>query len=249
MSTTTPHRCRFLHWAVAIGGFGVGPAPAAAHGAPQAGGRGVDLPVIIAIAGGIGLFAGLLAVASRNRFSLHTRPDLLSRVVGVLLVGIGTSATISVVQDELSVAIAGVALGVTTGGSVAARFECGLCADVAVGVIAIHRFFEGAVVAALSTAGSSVGTLGVFVLTVHTVLECIVIGSQPTRSRTMAVGAVAAVSGVFVVGNLVGTVGITVIDSSLRLPTTAITGGLLISFGVSEFRSSPVIGQLSSVSL
>lgn len=248
MSATTSHRCRSLHWVIAVGALSVGPAPAAAHGAPQAGGRDVDLPVIIAIASGIGLLAGLLAVASRKKLSLQTRPDLLSRTVGWMLVGIGTSATISVIQTRFTVAIAGLVLGAVTGGLVAVRVDCGLCADVAVGAIAVHRFFEGAIVAALSATGSSVGMFGVFILTVHTVVECIAIGSQPTRSRTMAAGAVAAVSGVFVIGSLVGAAGLVVFDSSLRLPTTAITGGLLIAFGTSEFRSSSATEQSSPLS-
>jgi len=80
--------------------------------------------------------------------------------------------------------------------------------------------------------------VGLVVLSVHTVAECIAVGGQPDCSRSRAVGAVLVIAGSFIAGAGIGTVGLVAVPTALRTGAVAIVGGLLFTVGLAESRSA-----------
>jgi len=238
MSTVASHlnQQQLLRGVVAVVGLRFTTTPAVAHGTAHTSGQGIDLPVVIAIVSMLGVSAGLLAVIGRDRFQTPIGAARISRIVGLLFVGIGTAAVGSVFQQQPTTAVGGLTVGIGAGVVVTARGGCVLCATVGVGAIATHRLVEGITLVALSVTGTAVSLLGVLVLAGHTVAECVAIGLQPEFDRLQAVGAVLTVTAVFVLGSGIGVAGL---ETAGTIPTgwiAAIIGSLLVTLGVSEIQ-------------
>ncbi len=229
------YRC-LLPWVGCSVGLFFGVAPAAAHGTGGTGGGGIGLPSVLAVVVLLGVLAGVLAAVGRGRSSTTVLSRLVGRAVGPLLAGIGGTAAVSAILQQPTTGVGGAAIGLTAGVLVATRGGCGLCADVTVGAIAVHRLVEGITLAALSVAGSSLGVLAILVLAGHTVAECVAIGGRSELGQLRAIGAVLVVEAVFVLGAVLGTVGLVTAGTIPRLWVAAVVGGLLVALGIAEIR-------------
>lgn len=227
---------RFLPWIGCFVGLFFGVIPAAAHGTGGIDGDGIGLPLVLAVVVLLGVLAGVLAAVGRGHSSTTVLSRLVGRAVGPLLAGIGGTAVLSVAFQQPTTGVGGAAVGLTAGVLVATRGGCGLCADVTVGAIAVHRLVEGITLAALSVAGSSLGVLAILVLLGHTVAECVALGGQSELGQLRAIGAVLVVEAVFVLGAVLGTVGLVTAGAVPRLWVAAVVGGLLVALGIAELR-------------
>lgn len=210
--------------------------PAAAHGAPPTAGQGVGLSTAVGAVAVFGLLGGGLAIWAQGSTPAEGVTRLVVRAVGPLLVAIGISAVVSVLASRPSIGLGGGSVGLLAGAVLAFGGDRGTCRDVTVGAIALHRFVEGVTLAALSGAGAVVGLVGAAVLSVHTVAECVAIAGSPARGRRRAIGSVALVTLLFVLGAAVGVAGLAVLAPPVRLGAVALVGGALVALGVDEWR-------------
>ncbi|RXK48599.1 hypothetical protein [Halorientalis pallida] len=217
----------------ALAGACLGVAPVAAHGAdPTRDAAGIDPWPAVAAVTAVGLLAGVVAAGRRNRAPDGTRR--LDVAIGALLVAVGVTAVLSVGLRQPSVGAVGIVVGGAAGVLVATWGGCGLCADVTAGAVALHRFVEGAALAAVLAAGTSVTLVGVVVVSGHAVAECLAVGGRAGVGRVRAAGAVVFVQAVFVLGVLVATVGLVPVADLPRAWLVAIVGGVLSALGIAE---------------
>ena len=86
----------------------------------------------------------------------------------------------------------------------------------------------------ISVAGTALSLAGVITLAGHMIVECITIGLQSRFNRLQASGAIFIVTVVFILGSSVGVIGLNIGKTVPSQLIVATTGGLLISFGISE---------------
>lgn len=215
-------------------------APATAHGAPQTDGTTIPVPTVAAVVTILSATAGLVAIGAHSRHRTPTMVKYVHRVVGVLFIGIGAAASVSILQRALPVALGGVSIGILGGTLLTVYTADNTRPELAVGAIAIHRFIEGSTLAALSVAGQAISIVSVAVLTLHAVLECLSIGLHPSFTRLQAFGAVLIVTVGFALGLGIGTVGFTAIGATSEEWVVATVAGLLIVFGTAEAQPSLV---------
>jgi len=208
--------------------------PVAAHGSSATVGRGVGLPLVLAVVTGLGVAAGVVTAFRGSESATRTGSMSVGRTVGPLLVGLGAVAAGPVALEHPVTGVVGAALGLVAGAVVAAIGGCGRCGDATVGAVALHRLVEGLTLAGVAASGAAIGTVGVLVLSGHTVLECVAIAGQPARGRSEAVGAVLAVSAVFVAGAVLASQGLLTVGPVGRRWAGAVVGGLLVALGVAE---------------
>lgn len=224
----------FLRGLVVFFGFCISVEPVSAHGTVHSSGDGIAFPIVIAAISILGLSGGLLAIISRIWLETSIKLDLTGQIVGFLLVAIGVTAGGSVLIQQPTTAISGIFAGAVTGAIIASRGGCELCVKGTVGAIATHRFIEGIMLSTISIAGTAVSLAGVVTLAGHMIVECIAIGFQSRFNRLQASGAIFIVTIVFVLGSSVGVIGLNIGKTVPGQLIVATTGGLLISFGISE---------------
>jgi len=219
------YRLAFI--ASAFGGLSIWATPVAAHGLHTSD-HGVSLSTAVAVSALLSISAGVLAAVGRHTPTAERNNQWISLLIGLVIISLGVTAGGSVVfQSPLTAAI-GLGIGFAVGLTVVMRSSRDGCADMTAGAIGLHRLVEGVAVAGLWAAGTAVGLLGVVVFTVHMIVECVAIGMQQSFSRLRGIGAVVAVTGVFVLGVGIGLIG------GGALPTqwiVALIGGMLIPLG------------------
>ena len=222
---------------ISLSGAYVSVIPVAAHEAEHTGTSGTNVIVGVVFVTLLSILAGVAAISTKNSLQFLTRFSITNWIVGVLLVTIGATAGRSVMIDQHMTGVIGIAVGAGIGVVTALRGSCGLCAEVTVGAIAVHRVAEGLAIAALSVAGTTISLVGILTLSGHTVAECIAIGSNSNLERKQAIGAITGVSIVFVLATIIGASSFTTTDIIPIHWIVAITAGLLLSLGLSEFHS------------
>lgn len=208
--------------------------PAAAHGAAQTGGTTIPVPTIAVLITVFSAAAGLVAIVARSRFRLLTAVPYADRVIGFLFIGIGAAASVSILLREPAIALGGGSIGLL-GGIILTSYTPGNARpELAVGAIAIHRLIEGSTLAAIAVTGRAISIVGVAVLALHAVLECISIGLYSKFTHLQALGAVLAITVGFTLGLGIGTIGLAAIGAPMKEWVVATVAGLLIVFGTAE---------------
>jgi len=226
-------RYRLTATLVAFCGLSIWATPATAHGL-HATEHGISLSTVVAVSALLSISAGVVAAVGRHTQRAERHTQWISLLVGLVIVSLGLTAAGSVVIHAPSTAAIGGFVGLAAGLAVVIHSSCNGCADMTAGAIGLHRLVEGVAVAGLWAAGTAVGFLGVIVFAGHMAVECVAIGMQQSFSRLRAIGAVIAVTGIFVFGVGIGLVG------GAALPThwaVAVVGGLLIPLGAAEIKS------------
>jgi hypothetical protein len=211
--------------------------PVAAHGTEHTGTSGVDLITGVVFISSISALAGLTIVFTNYRSKILLQDSIGNSLVGALLIIIGAMAARSVIGDQRITGVAGIIVGIGIGIVTIWKGSCRLCAEVTVGVIAVHKIAEGLVIVGLSASETTISVLGILVLALHTVAESVAIGLSPSLERKGAIGAIISINVVFVIVTTIGASGL--ITTGI-IPTDwiiAITGGLLMSLGFSKFQS------------
>lgn len=191
---------------------------------------------MITIVVGISVTIGFIAVALRNQIESPIETFHSEKLVGALFVGIGLTAASSVMLKQLVVGLIAGGIGVLIGIILATQHSCSTRPKTAIGSITIHRFIEGSALAALSIAGQTVSTIGIIVLTIHAVVECISIGIYPKITRIQAIESIFIITFSFAFGFGVGILGLTATETILTEWVIATVGGLLFALGISELR-------------
>ena len=226
-------RYRLAAILVAFGGLSIWATPATAHGL-HGSEHGIPLSTVVAVSALLSISAGVVAAVGRHTRRAERHTHRISLIVGLVIVGLGLSAAGSVAIHAPSTAAIGGFVGLAVGLAVVIHSSCNGCADMTAGAVGIHRLVEGVAVAGLWAAGTAVGLLGVVVFASHMVVECIAIGMQQSFSRLRAIGAVIAVTGVFVFGVGIGLVGGAALSTQWAV---AVVGGLLVPLGAAEIKS------------
>ena len=222
---------------ISLGGVYVSVIPVTGHGVERTTTSGINIIVGVVFVSLLSLLAGFVAMFISSHIKGVIRDWSVNWVVGILLVTVGAMAGRSAVADQLTTGVGGVFVGVGIGIVAISYGSCGLCAEVTIGAIAIHRAVEGLVIAALAVAGTTISVLGILILSGHTIAESIAIGLNSNLERRQIIVAISSINMVFV---LATTIGASNLITNSMIPTdwiVAITAGILISLGVSEFQS------------
>lgn len=212
----------------------------------------------------VSLLCGFALVVLGRRWR-HRSTSRLGVVFGALVFVSGGLAVSSAVLNDLVPAVGGTLIGVflvgplwslVSGGEAISNGSdetrsSGRCAHAALGAIVAHRTIEGLTVAAIYTAGSTVGVLGAVVLAGHATVETVAVGGLHLADRTRAFLAMCLVQLGFVVGTVLGQVTTVSLPSTHRITMLALIGGVLLVVGGSEtyvrLRSDPSSGSARRV--
>lgn len=209
---------------------------ASAHGVGSEG-NAVGLTLVVGLAVGAGLVAGLVAVTRDGGGIGRTR---LTALVGPTLVALGALAVATVAGRGPLVAggclLAGAALGWVLVRRVAdGHASHGSCANTALGAVTVHRAVEGLSLAAVYATGSAVGLVGAVVLAGHATAETAAVGGLfGVGSRSRGVAAVGVVQAAFLAGAVAGVVATAELPPVLSDGTVAVVGGVLLVVGIVE---------------
>ena len=206
------------------------PGPAAAHGIEGANSGGIRLTWTVTGVTVAGLCAGVAAASGRVR--IRERAFTVSDwIVRLVLVSLGSVTLLSVFEHSAVVGASGAVTG-GVAGALVARGDRRVRAEAVTGALGLHRLIEGIALVGLWNSGSAIGAAGAVVVAGHTIVECVAIGGHAGLAWPSAVRSVAAVAAAFVSGVLLGVYGLgTVVPG---VPLSAVTGGLLLSLGVTE---------------
>jgi zinc transporter ZupT len=215
---------------------------ASAHGGTA--GTGVPLVVVALASALVGVASGVTAVYWRPRLvseTLSRHRFTLALAVGLTLLGL--AFFVPVVTRQPLVAVAGLGVGAAAVRTVPHQHATdGSGSNPLVGsvvlALALHRAFEGVVLASGFLAGETVGAMTVAVVTVHAAGETAVVGGLVALAghTRRAVLAVLAMQGLFVLA------AVTSVGLSLTLPAAthavvlAVVAGVLLSVGGHECR-------------
>lgn len=216
----------------------VGVASIRAHGADGHG----SAPVAFAIVLGLPIVAGLVggAVIVRSRNEGHRTGRSHPTGVGLLLVVLGITFTGTALSRSLSLGIGGGIVGslsvLWTAHSRAFKRQGAHLshANLSLGVVSLHRLFEGIVLGTLYSVGAAVGLLGAVVIAGHTALETVAVGSLFTPHRLRVVGAVVLLQIGYAVGAIVGIVVAVTVPPSVHTIALAFAGGILLVTGITS---------------
>lgn len=215
---------------ITVAGLSTLSAPVAAHGL-HTGDHGVQLSSFVAIAAVVSISAGVLAAVGGNTLIAQHNKQRVSLITGVIIIGLGVTATGSVaVQEPVTAAIAIIA-GLSVGLAVSVYSGCDSCANMTAGAIGAHRVVEGVAVAGLWATGTVVSLLGVVIFAGHMMVESIAIGLQQSYSLLRAISIVVAATGVFVLSIGIALTGVAVLPTQWIV---AFVGGMLIPLGGTE---------------
>ncbi|WP_121821161.1 hypothetical protein [Halostella salina] len=207
---------------------------ARAHGTATAGDApAVALPVVVAVAALAGIGGGLAAVAA----NASIRRDALAVVdgaVGALLVVLGVAYAASVATAAPALAAAGVAVGLVAAWG--AHGHDRVTRDhAAAAAVVTHRTVEGAALAAVYLAGSTVGVAGAVLLAAHATVETVAIGAMyASTDRRRGVTAVLAVQAGFLGGAAAGYALSVAVPATPRVVVVAAGAGALLAVGAGE---------------
>lgn len=219
--------------------------PVAAHGAGRTGTSGINVIIGVVFVSFISVLVGIATIFTKYRYKMPYN-WVSNSLVGVLLITIGATAARSIVVDQVIVGFVGIIIGTGIGVVTTSKRNCSLCAEATVGAITVHRIAEGLVIVGLSTSGATISVLGILILSWHTAAESVAIGLSPSLEKRQAIKSIIIINVVFVVATITGASGL--VTASI-IPTdwiVAITAGLLVSLGFSEFQSG-VSKQLQTI--
>lgn len=210
--------------------------PVSAHSSASTSETGVNFLFAMGTIAGVSAIIGLITVAFRNHIKLPVKWSHNHKLVGILFIVIGLTATSSVIITQFILGIIGGALGLSLGTLLFTRRSHNACSKAAISSIIVHRFIEGSALAALSTTGRLISVLGIVILTVHATIECISLGAYQKISRIQAIGSVLIVTFSFILGFGTGLLGFTATETVVAELSIAAVGGLLFILGISELQ-------------
>lgn len=210
--------------------------PVAAHGAGRTGTSGINVIIGVVFVSFISVLVGIAAIFTKYRYKI-SYSWVSNLLVGVLLIGIGATTARWIIVDQVFIGFVGIILGTGIGVVTISKRNCIICAEATVGAITVHRLVEGLVIVGLSTSETTISVIGILILAWHTAAESVAIGLSPSLEKRQAINSIIMINVVFVIATITGASGL--VTASI-IPTdwiVAITAGLLISLGFSEFHS------------
>jgi len=210
--------------------------PVSAHGSTSTSETGVNLLFATGTIAGVSVIIGLVAVTLRNQVELPVEWSHNHKLVGILFIIIGLTATSSVIVSQVTSGIIGGAFGLSFGTLLFTRRSHSACSKAAISSIIVHRFIEGSALAALSTTGRMISALAVVILTIHATIECISLGAYQKISRIQAISSILIITFSFILGFGIGLFGFTATETVVAELLIAAVGGLLFVLGISELQ-------------
>lgn len=217
---------------------------AGAHGGGAHGGPPIALTVVLWVPVVAGLVGGVLAVRYHARATSVAARRRTARWLGLLLVALGGTAVIAALAEQLLLGAAGACAGLATARWFAGRHDAvrpasGHHADLAFGVVCVHRFLEGVALGTLYAASAAVGAVGAAVVAGHAALETAAVAGLYAHDRLRGIAAAVLVQVGYPLGAIAG-IGVgAAIPAPVRVAAIGLVGGVLIVAGVGELTPLP----------
>lgn len=233
--------------ALSIAGVALGSVPVAAHSS-GATADGIPFTVVLGLSAAVGGGIGMIAVYWRwNRLSGHLTHGRVSGLIGAALVGLAALFVIPAARREPSA----VPIGLLLGGAVIyliLRYRNltttsfvgdSTVADTVSGAVWVHRFVEGAALAAAYRHGFALGVAAAIVLTIHMVVEMAAVGGlyATAGARLRGLGTVILVQLGYVLAAAATTMAAVSLAPAIDAFMLVAAGSVLFFFGVHGCRT------------
>jgi hypothetical protein len=195
--------------------------------------HGLEFGFVVALTVTLGILGGVIVM---RRSAAETRQSTLG--ISILLVVLGCWAAVVAILQEFALAGIIVVAGAIATWSLRNHVVGGHhgCDQAALGVVVLHRFIEGALLATLYSAAATIGLVAALVLAAHTAAETgAVAGLWSTGRLKWAV--IAIVQAGFVAGALGAELVTQFITPLVSITALALFGGTLIASGVATASS------------